>query len=128
MSSVPSLAVACRLLLAASALLAGLDLHALESTVEAPHAPGLARATFDGRLDLHGDDCSHREHVPARHHAHDCALCHAGAARSETLAPQAGPEVGAARPGQAVRDVERVLPPVRRGGVLGARGPPEAAS
>jgi len=121
-------AVVSRLLLAAVALLAGLDLHALDAHGSVPHAPDVQEAAHDGRVDLHGHDCSHREHLPPAHHAHGCVLCKAGPARGDTLAPLAAAVQAAPRPEGVARGAAVVLRTGCAGGVLGARGPPGPAT
>ena len=111
--------VALRLLLAACALLAGLDLHAMEFD-----APSGAIAEADGQLGLHGEDCSHREHVPAAHDTHSCVACKAGAARAHGLPPEQKTHAPDAPSllADAAQAPRALVAPQR--GTLGARGPP----
>jgi hypothetical protein len=110
---------ALQLLLAACALLAGLDLHALEFA-----APAGAVAAADGQLSLHGEDCHHREHVPATHDTHHCVACKVGVARAHGLPPAAAmhaPDAPSAL-AEAAQAPRAAVAPQR--GTLGARGPP----
>ena len=119
MSTLRSTTQALRLLLAACALLAGLDLHAMTFT-----APTGAVAAASGEPGLHGEGCSHREHVPPVHDTHHCVACKAGAAGAAGQLPGVTAHVEPAvrltfAPAQAPH-----APAAPLRGTLGARGPP----
>jgi hypothetical protein len=119
MSALRSTNQALRLLLAACALVAGLDLHVMEFTART-EAVELA----SGEPGLHGEGCSHREHVPPVHDPHHCVACKAGAAGAAGQLPGSTAHVEPAvrltlAPAQAPR-----APAAPLHGMLGARGPP----
>jgi hypothetical protein len=119
MRGAPLTAILLRLLLAAGALVAGLDLHAFEVRAVA----GPQEAPGEG-IQAHGNDCPHHEHAPDGHDPHGCVACKAGAARAEGLPPDA-----TVRPALASHETRfdthaRIRPARVPGGTLGARGPP----
>jgi hypothetical protein len=119
MSAPRSIASALRLLLASCALLAGLDLHAMDFT-----APSGVIADADGQPAVHGEGCSHREHVPPVHDTHHCVACKAGAAGATGQVPgvTAHAEPAVRLTIAAAQAARAPASPLR--GTLGARGPP----
>ena len=117
-------ALALRLLLAACALLGGLDLHVLEFGAAPAAAAQPAAESAGAGAQVHDDDCQHREHLPPDHDAHDCTLCKASATSATGLLAHvldhAQPPLVVAR--LAARS--RHAPPALAAGLLGARGPP----
>jgi hypothetical protein len=111
--------VALLLLLAACAVFAGLDLHAMQFV-----APTGATAAATGQAGLHGEGCSHRGHVPPVHDSHHCVHCKAGTARANGLPPAARVAAGSTRCIAAVVAQAPRAPAAQRHGTLGARGPP----
>ena len=111
--------VALLLLLAAFAVFAGLDLHAMQFV-----APSGATAAATGQPGLHGEDCSHRGHVPPLHDSHRCVHCKTGAARTGGLPPAARVAAQRTRCVAAIAAQAPHAPAARRCGTLGARGPP----
>jgi len=108
-----------RLLLAACALLAGVDVHLLEFA-----SPSAHEATAAAGIEAHGDSCPHREHVPPAHSAHDCLLCKTGAARATGLQPDVAVRPVAMRSAWVTARIVALRPASCVFGSLGARGPP----
>ncbi len=108
-----------RLLLAAGALLGGLDVHGLEL---GPAAHGAA-APDGGGPQAHGEDCSHRDGIIPPH-THDCMACKAGAARAMALPLGAASRLADVRSVCRPADGASLAPRTRVPGTLGARGPP----
>jgi len=120
MSALRSTTQALRLLLAACALLAGLDLHAMVFTAPT----GAVAAAADGQPGLHGEGCSHREHVPPVHDTHHCVACKAGAAGAAGQLPGVTAHVEPAARLTFARAQATHVPAAPLRGTLGARGPP----
>lgn len=115
-------ALLLRLLLAACALLAGLDLHVLEFG----SAPALAAQHLaDGSgAQIHDNDCQHREHIPPDHDGHECTLCKAGATRATGVLPRAVVHAQPQRVATHAASAAAHTPSPLAAGNLGARGPP----
>lgn len=108
-----------RLLLAAGALLAGLDLHALEVW-----GPAGTQQVPDSQVQVHADGCPHHEHLQPAHDAHGCVACKAGATRAAGLLPDVAVRPARAQLVTSCSARTQVAPAPLPGGQLGARGPP----